>query len=155
MDVSIPTALKALASGGQAMKAISRWLSQSKGDSRALVGELKNNLLYLDMVAKDAVPLVKVIDKLSVQEYQRLAKQGFNFNKMKASKITAYPSLKGSDLAPWAGKSTEALVIAIYEKINDLQLRYPYVADKPNYRWQVRVTNIRKRIWLLLRHVAD
>jgi hypothetical protein len=27
------------------------------------------------------------------------------------------------------------------------------VASNKNYRWSIRVSNIRKRIWLLLRHV--
>ncbi len=155
MDVSIPTALKALSSSGSAMKSIANWWNRSKGDARALVGELKDNLSYLDMVATDGVPLGDVADKLSITEYRRLSNEGFNFNKLKRSKISRYPSLEGTDLEAWGGKDTEELVDAIYDKINEIKIRYPYVGDSKRYRWSVRVINIRKRIWLLLKHVGN
>lgn len=153
MDITIPTALKALSTGGSAMKSITSWWNRSKGDSRALIGELRENLLYLDMVASDGVPLGDVAEKLSVVEYKRLSKEGFNFNKLKNSKIKKHPSLKGSDLEGWGGKKSEELVFSIYDKINEIRIRFPHVGDNKKYRWGVRVNNIRKRIWLLLRHV--
>jgi hypothetical protein len=155
MDITIPTALKALSSGGSAAKSIASWWNKSKGDSRALVGELKENLSYLDMVASDGVPLGDTAGKLSVTEYKRLANEGFNFNKLKKSKITKYPSLQGTDLEKWGGKETEELVVSIYEKINEIKIRFPHVGNSKNYRWGVRVINIRKRIWLLLKHVSS
>jgi hypothetical protein len=79
---------------------------------------------------------------------------GFNFNTLKRGKIAPFPSLAGTDLASWQGKTTEALVESIYDKLNDLKLRYPHVKRSEKYRWRVRVNNIRKRIWLLLRHVS-
>ena len=155
MEITIPTALKALSSGGSAMKSITSWWNKSKGDSRAIIGELKDNLLYLEMVAVDNVPLGDVAEKLSVIEYKRLSKEGFNFNKLKRTKITKYPSLKGSDLEKWGGKETEELVISIYDKVNEIKIRFPHVGDNKKYRWGVRVINIRKRIWLLLKHVSS
>ena len=155
MDITIPTALKAISSGGSAAKSITSWWSKSKGDSRALVGELKDNLSYLDMVASDGVSLGDVAEKLSVTEYKRLANEGFNFNKLKKSKITKYPSLQGTDLEKWGGKETEELVVSIYDKINEIKIRFPHVGNSKNYRWGVRVINIRKRIWLLLKHVSS
>ena len=155
MDITIPTALKALSSGGSAMKSIASWWSKSKGDSRALIGELKDNLSYLDMVAEDDVPLSEVVDKLAIVEYRRLSKEGFNFNKLKKSKISKYPSLKGTDLERWGGKETEELIISIYDKINEIKIRFPHVGNNKKYRWGVRVNNIRKRVWLLLKHVSS
>ena len=137
------------------MKSITSWWNKSRGDSRAIIGELKDNLSYLDMVATDNVPLGDVAEKLSVVEYKRLSKEGFNFNKLKKSKIAKYPSLKGTDLEIWSGKDTEELVISIYEKINDIKIRFPHVGTGKKYRWGVRVINIRKRIWLLLKHVSS
>jgi hypothetical protein len=155
MDITIPTALKALSFGGSAAKSITTWWNKSKGDSRALIGELKENLSYLDMVASDDVLLSDIAEKLSVIEYKRLASEGFNFNKLKKSKITKYPSLQGTDLVKWGGKETEELVFSIYDKINEIKIRFPHVGNSKRYRWGVRVTNIRKRIWLLLRHVSS
>ena len=137
------------------MKSIALWWSKSKGDSRALIGELKDNLSYLDMVAEDEIPLSDVVDKLAVVEYKRLSKEGFNFNKLKKSKISTYPSLKGTDLERWGGKETEELIVSIYDKINEIKIRFPHVGGNKKYRWRVRVNNIRKRVWLLLKHVRS
>ncbi|MEW8631713.1 MAG: hypothetical protein AB2591_17070 [Candidatus Thiodiazotropha sp.] len=153
MDITIPTALKTLSASGSAAKSITAWWKKSKGDTRALVGELKDNLLYLDMVAADGVPLGDVLAKLSIAEYKRLSREGFNFNKLKKTKIANYASLQGTDLAKWGGKETEELIVSICDKINELKIRYPHVGKNSKYRWSVRVNNIRKRMWLLLKHI--
>lgn len=155
MEISIPAALKSLAAAGSAFKELTVWWKKSRGDSRALIGELKENLSYLDMVAEDSIELGEVIEKVSVSEYKRLSKEGFDFNVLKKEKIGDHPSLKGTDLSSWAGKSTEALIESIYDKLNELKIRYPHLQKNKNYRWTTRVNNIRKRIWLLLTHVQS
>lgn len=155
MDITIPAALKTLSAGNSAMKSITSWWNKSKGDSRALIGELKENLMYLDMVASDNVPLGDIAEKLSVVEYKRLSKEGYNFNKLKKSKIVKYPSLQGTELERLGGKETEELVISIYDKISEIKIRFPYVGNSKKYRWGIRVSNIHKRIWLLLKHVNN
>lgn len=155
MDIVIPSALKSLASAGSAIKELGSWRKQAKGDARSLVGELKENMSYLDLVAVDGVELADVIGKLSVNHYKRLSHAGYSFNALKRGKIAGHPSLKGTELASWAGKDTEELVESIYDKINELIIRYPHVAENTKYRWGVRVNNIRKRTWLLLRHVRN
>ena len=35
-----------------------------------------------------------------------------------------------------------------------LKIKFPHVAENSKYRWSIRVDNIRKRIWLLLKHVS-
>lgn len=154
MDITIPTALKTLSASGSAAKSITAWWNKSKGDSRALIGEVKDNLLYFDMVATDGVPLADVVGKLSGVEYKRLSKEGFNFNKLQKTKITEYPSLQGTDLEKWGGKETEELIVSIYDKINEITIKFPHVGNNKKYRWGVRVNNIRKRIWLLLKHAG-
>ena len=151
----IPAAIRSLSSGGSAVRSITSWWRKSKGDSRALIGELKDNLIYLDMVAVDHVPLGDVIDKISVAEFRRLSREGYNFNKLKKSRIAKYPSLQGTDLQKWQGKESEQLIESIYDKLNEIKIRYPHVANNKKYRWGVRVNNIRKRIWLLLKHVEE
>ena len=155
MEIAIPTALKSLASAGSAIRELTAWRKRARGDARAIVGELKENLGYLDMVAEDGVPLGDVIRKISNQEYKRLAKAGYDFDGLKKGRIRSYSSLKGTELDSWSGKSTEDLVESIYDKIGQLIIRYPHVSNYKNYRWTVRVNNIRKRIWLLLRHVKE
>lgn len=154
MDISIPMALQAFSVTGSAVKTLSVWGKKARGDSRALILELRDNLTLLDLVAQDGVDLGDLIGKLSVSEYERLAKTGFNFNSLKREKIANLPSLKGTDLAAWRNKHTGDLIESIYIKIRDLKIRYPHVRDRKKYRWNVRVNNIRKRIWLLLRQVS-
>jgi hypothetical protein len=155
MDVMIPTALKSLATAGSAIRELGSWRRRAKGDARALIGELKDNMSYLDMVARDGIALGDVVAKLSVAEYKRLARAGYNFNALKKGKIAGHASLRGTELQSWVGKDTEELVTSIYDKINEIMIRYPPVSSSSNYRWPVRVNNIRKRIWLLLRHVRS
>ena len=128
MDITIPTALKSLSSAGSAIKELAAWRKRVKGDARSLVDELKDNMSYLDMVAQDGVELGDVIEKISVSEYKRLSKEGFSFNSLKRGKIKKHPSLEGTDLSSWAGKETEELVESIYDKINELKIRYPHVS---------------------------
>jgi hypothetical protein len=155
MELTIPTILKSLSSAGSAIRELTAWRKRAKGDAKLLIGELKDNLTYLDMVAEDDVPLGNVIKKISIAEYKRLSGEDYRFNALKRGKIAKHPSLKGTDLASWAGKSTEELVESIYEKLNQLKIRFPELSNNEKYRWQVRVNNIRKRIWLLLKHVRS
>jgi hypothetical protein len=154
MELTLPAALSVFRSSGAALGALNAWSRKLKGDRRALVLELGDNLKYLDMVADDRVPLGDVVEKLSAQEFERLARNGFNFNALKRGRIRAFPSLEGTNMASWPSKSTAELIESIYERLRDLKLRYPHLQHDDSYRWGVRVNNIRKRIWLLLRHVG-
>ena len=153
MDITIPIVLETLSKAGTAVKELTSWWRTSKGNTRSLIGELRDNLTYLDMAMDDGVAIDDVIGKISVAEYKRLSKEGFNFNTLKKTQIASYSSLENTDLASWPGKETALLIESIYQKINDLQIRYPHLKDNPKYRWPTRVQNIRKRIWLLLKHV--
>ena len=155
IEPAIPSVLKSLSSAGSAIRELANWRKRARGDARALAGELRDNLTFLDMVAEDGVPLDDVIGKISIAEYRRLSRAGYDFDGLKRGRIKKYASLKGSDLESWAGKRTEDLVDSIYDKINQLLLRYPHVSNHGRYRWYVRVNNIRKRVWLLLRHLKD
>ena len=151
--MDIPTALAALSTGGSAAKALAAWRRKSTGDVRSLVEELAANLRFLDLVAEDDVPISKVIGNLSTSEYDRLSREGFGFNNLKRKKIRRMPSLEHTDLRSWQGKRTEELVFAIYDKVKNLIVKFPYTGNSQKYRWGVRVNNIRKRIWLLLKHI--
>jgi hypothetical protein len=154
MTLSLPAALQVFSTSGSALHVLTAWGRKLKGDRRALVLELGDNLKYLDMVADDRVPLNDVVGKLSAVEFERLAKAGFNFNTLKRGRIRAFPSLEGTNMSSWPGKTTEELVESIYDRLRDIKLRYPHLGRDESYRWGVRVNNIRKRIWLLLRHVG-
>ncbi len=155
MELSIPAVLKAFATAGSAVRELSSWRARARGAERALIGELRDNLHYLDMIADDGISLDQVVGKISLDEYKKLSNSGFDFNSLKKKRIGDDASLAGTDLAVWQGKETAALIESIYEKLNELRIKYPLVGDSRKYRWGVRVNNIRKRIWLLLRHVRE
>ena len=83
-----------------------------------------------------------------------MSTEGYNFNALEKKNISRYESLKGTSLSAWSGKSTEDLIESVFEQLNLLKIKFPHVAENSRYRWSVRVDNIRKRIWLLLKHVS-
>jgi hypothetical protein len=155
LESAMPLILEGLDKGRNALSALTAWHKKAKGDARALVSELKQNFHYLDMVVRDGVPFDDVVEKISLAEFERLNREGFNFDSIKRERIRNYPSLKGSELAAWRGKTTTTLVESIYEKLSILKLRYPFVKDSPKYNWPRRILSVRKRILLLIRHVSE
>ena len=55
---------------------------------------------YLWLVIEEDVSINKIINKLSTTDYDRLSKQGFNFNIIKRKKIARYKSLEGTKYHP-------------------------------------------------------
>jgi len=152
---NIPLALKSIASAASSLKAFTDWRSRTKGDVRALIEELKENARYCWLVLEQDVDPGEIIPRLSTSEYDRLSKSGFSFNALKRHNIARIDSLKGTDLSSWQGKSTEALIANIYDKIKDVKTLYPFIAEKKNIQWKTRIGNIQKRILLLLKHVSS
>ncbi len=153
MSFFVPEALSIFSSAGTALQALVEWRKSARGDARAIVMELEDNYIYLKMVVFDGVPLEKVVQDLTTAEYKRLAHEGYNFNNLKRQKIQGDPSFAGTQMVSWVGKSTEELIDSIYKKINEFKILYPHNKDSDKYRWNVRVKNIIKLIWLLLKHV--
>jgi hypothetical protein len=144
-------ALAAAASRGQTWTAV---LRKRKGDGRALLEELKHIYRLLSLVLDEQAAPESIIEDLPTGTYDRLALEGFNFDTLKRGRMTAYPDLAQSDLAPWGGKRTGDLVENIYDKIKDLKALHKYARERGKRRWRVRILNIQKRILLLLRHLA-
>lgn len=152
---NIPALLKAFGTATEALKAFTGWKSKTKGDARSVIEELKENSRYLWAVLEEDVPLEKVVSDLSTKEYDRLLKEGFDFNSLKKQKIGKHSSLDGTDLSSWQGKETQELVSNIYDKIKDLKTKYPLSKNSTKILWRRRVKNTQKRILLLLKHVSS
>ncbi len=154
MFENIPVLLKVFDTASKALSGFSDWRSNSKGDVRALVEELKENSRYFWLIIEEGVPIEDIIDKLTIEEYDRLNKEGFNFNLLQKKEIDKYPSLHGTSLSSWQGKQTEQLVTNIYDKIKDLKTKYPLAKNSKKIQWKLRVKNAQTRILLLLRHAG-
>lgn len=155
MIENIPVLLKVFDTATKALSGFTGWKSKTKGDSRAVVEELKENSRYFWLVIEEDVPIDKIINKLSTLEYDRLCKEDFNFNFLKNKKIASYKSLEGTNLSSWQGKETKKIVSNIYDKIKDLQAQYPLSKNSKKIQWKQRVRNTQKRILLLLRHASS
>ncbi len=154
MIENIPVLLKVYDTATGTLNAFTGWRSKTKGNIRSVIEELKENSRYFWLVIEEDVPIDTVISNLKTVEYDRLSKEGFNFNSLKKEKIPNYASLNETDLSSWQGKETEKLVSNIYDKIKDLKTQYPYSKDSKKIKWKQRIINAQKRILLLLRHAT-
>lgn len=155
MIENIPVLLKAFDTAAGTLKAFTGWRSKTKGDVRSIVEELKDNSRYFWLVIEEDVHLDKIVPNLSTIEYDRLSKEGFDFNSLKKAKIGRYASLERTDLSTWQGKETEELVSNIYDKIKDLKIKYPLAKNSKKILWKQRIKNAQKRILLLLKHAGS
>jgi len=152
---SIALLTEFFSSTGKVLSELMLLKKKTSGSTRKLVSEIKDNFYYLDLIVKDGVSIDHVIEKLSVSIFKELEAEGFDFDKLKKKRIELPKSLESTNLSSWQGKSTSQLVESIYEKINELIIKYPIVSDHNNYRWSVRIINIHRRIELLLLHVRS
>lgn len=147
---SILPALTGMITTAKAMASFDAFRKGRKGDIRSLIEELKENSRLCFFVVNDGIDHKAVIPKLYVAEFDRLNRAGFNFNALQSKKISALPGIEKTDLASWPGKTTEALIVNIYDKIKNLKSAHDFTPTSPTNRR--KLVNIHKRILLLLRH---
>lgn len=148
---SITPALNLLTTLAKAMDWFTDLRKQTRGDVRALIEELKENSRLCFRVVADGVAPEEVIPRFSTTTFDRLNEGGFDFNAVRRCDIPDFEGMEKTDLASWAGKSTQELIENIYDKIKDLRSLHALSAQQ-NRRFGPRIINIHKRILLLLRH---
>lgn len=151
---SIPSLLNLFSSAAKAMSWFADLRKKTRGDVRALVEELKENARLCFRVTEDRVASVQVIPLLSTVVFDRLNEAGFDFNAVKRELIPSFEGMAGTDLASWAGKPTQSLVVSIYDKIKDLRSLHALPGSRER-RFGPRIINIQRRILLLLRHAGS
>ena len=154
MIESITPVLSLIATAAKAMNWFSDLRKKTKGDVRALVEELKENSRLCFRVIEDGVSPEEVIPKYLTAVFDRLNESGFDFNAVKRKNIPAFEGIENTDLASWAGKSTQALIENIYDKVKDVR-SLQLAPASTTHRLGPRVINIHKRILLLLRHAKS
>lgn len=148
----LSTVLGSLITAAKAMASFNAFLKGRKGDTRALIEELRENSRLCFHVVTGGVEVSRVIPRFTTAEFDRLNKAGFNFNVLKRSRIPDFSGLAGTDLASWHGKTTEELVTNIYDKIKSLRSLHDFQPENATLRR--RLLNVHKRILLLLRHAG-
>lgn len=155
MIESIPAIFSGLSSAASTAKEFRELLRGKKGDTRALLEEVKKNLSLCWMVVERDTELARIIPELTTLEYDRLLRAGFNFNSLSRKKIQGSPRLAESDLSSFIGKETKDLVENIYDKIKTLKLIYRVDEDNPRIRWRRRIVNVHRRMLLLMEHLRS
>lgn len=153
MIESITALFSSLSSATSTAKALRQLVRRHKGNSRALLEEIKENLRLCWMVVELDTDPMRVIPHLSTAEYDRILRTDFDFNSLRHRRIQGTPELAGSDLKYFIGKETEDLIENIYDKVKTLQRVYEIERDNPKIRWRRRVINLLKRMLLLMMHL--
>ena len=144
---------KGIALAESTRKAILELLKGKKGDARAIIEEVKENLILCWLVVERGTDPAKVIPELAISDYDRILKAGFNFNTLQKKKIRRSKQLEASDLAFLIGNETDYLLVNIYDKIKELRLIYKVDRKNPTIRWRMRIINLHRRMLLLIKHL--
>ncbi|MDH5445054.1 MAG: hypothetical protein OEY52_05815 [Gammaproteobacteria bacterium] len=155
MIESLKLLFDTLSSAAGTVSAFSKVIKGTKGDSRALLEEIKENAGLCWLVVEKDLPPEKVIRELASREYDRLLRTEFDFNVLKRKRIRTYKEIKHTELSGFAGKTTEVLLVNIYDKLKELKRIERIDKNTRGIRWRVRIINLQKRILLLLRHLSD
>lgn len=151
----LSTIFKGLSSAEETARAIQEFLKGKKGDTRALIEELKENLTLCWLVEERGTDPAKVIPELAISDYDRILRKGFNFNLLQKKKIRRSKHLEASDLAFLIGMETEYLLINIYDRIKALLKIYKVDRNNPKIRWRMRIINLHRRMLLLIKHLQS
>lgn len=155
MIESIKLIFDTLSSATKTITAFKAVMKGTKGDTRALLEEIKENAGLCWLVVEKNVSPEKIIKELSSQEYDRLLRTDFNFNSLSRKRIKSYKEIKDTELSVFSGKTTELLLINIYDKLKDIKRIHRVDRNTAGIRWRVRIINLQKRMLLLIRHLAD
>lgn len=155
MIESIRLIFDTLSSAAKTVQAFKGIMKGTRGDARALLEELKENAGLCWLVVEKNIKPEKIINELTCKEYDRLLRTEFKFNSLKRKSVRDYPEIAGTELSVFTGKSTEYLLVNIYDKLKELKRIYRIDKNTPGIRWRVRIINLQKRILLLLRHLSD
>ena len=152
---SIQSLFSALSSASSTLNVLRNLIKSQKGDNRALLQEIKENVGLCWMVLEMKTDPLKIIPELSTVEYDQLQKKGYNFNSLKRKKIPSLKRLKNSNLRYFIGKDTFWLIENIYDRIKTLKRVYRVDRNNQNIFWKLRIFNLNKRILLLLWHLKN
>jgi len=132
-----------------------KWITGNRGFKRTVAIELQENIELVRLyVASGAEPRV-LIPKLKEDAFRNALAQGFNFNTLKRSKISATSTRNIPQLRSYHGWSTQRLFESVYTKIATLK----HAATLPNsqkpVRIGVRLINVFKLMVVLAHHIGE
>jgi len=149
--------LTAASTDTEVMTTLDASIRRARGERRALLIELRHNVESTDRYIAGDWPVDQAIKGLEVTKYESASKKKFTFSKLKKSWGDKIEKGTVGDVAQhehFVGWTTEELISHIYSKVEVLQgIVNTNPRDRIVRRKGVRLTNIRKWIILLVKHI--
>lgn len=158
MVIEAATILGAANELSSLQQAVQRMIHKNRGPVRAMLLELTFNYrLVTDLYRSKETDPLPIIGALRTATYRKLISSDFSFRALKRGTVSKELAGSSNFLKLYAGKSTEELVTAVFEKII-IAKRYSTLHKKnskltAHIRFDVRLHNIGKMLVLLMRHL--
>ncbi len=151
---TVSTAASTINTAANAAKLFKELLKGKKGDILVLLEEIKENSRICWMVVERDTDPMKAIPAFMTNEYDRLLREGFDFNQLKKQrkKIEVSEEILTRDQKSYLGKDIAELVTSIYDSIKDLKSYFRIDPQNQRINWRLRILNLQKKIMLLIFH---
>jgi hypothetical protein len=135
--------------------ALYKWITGNRGLKRTVAVELKENIELVRLYTESSTDPRELIPKLREDAFRSALSQGFNFNTLQRSKISAASTRDIPQLKLYHGWSTQKLFESVYEKIATLKHAVTIRTSKKPVRIGVRLINVFKLMVVLAHHIGD
>ena len=132
-----------------------KWITGNRGLKRTVAIELKENIALVRLYVASGTDPRELIPKIKEDAFRNALTQGFNFNTLKRSKISAASTGNIPQLRAYHGWSTQTLFENVYAKIATLKHAATLHNNRKPVRLGVRLINVFKLMVVLAHHIGD
>ena len=132
-----------------------KWITGNRGLKRTVAIELKENIALVRLYVASGTDPRELIPKIKEDAFRNALTQGFNFNTLKRSKISAASTGNIPQLRAYHGWSTQTLFENVYAKIATLKHAATLHNNHKPVRLGVRLINVFKLMVVLAHHIGD
>ena len=132
-----------------------KWITGNRGFKRTVAIELQENIELVRLYVTSGAEPRELIPKLKEDAFRNALAQGFNFNTLKRSKISAASTRNIPQLRSYHGWSTQKLFESVYTKIATLKHAATLPSGQKPVRTGVRLINVFKLMVVLAHHIGE
>lgn len=132
-----------------------KWITGNRGFKRTVAIELQENIELVRLYVTSGAEPPELIPKLKEDAFRNALAQGFNFNTLKRSKISAASTRNIPQLRSYHGWSTQKLFESVYTKIATLKHAATLPIGQKPVRIGVRLINVFKLMVVLAHHIGE
>jgi hypothetical protein len=147
--------LTAISTAERITAALYKWITGNRGLKRTVALELKENIELVRLYVESGTDPRELIPKLQEDAFRSALSQGFNFNALQRSKISADSTRNIPQLKVYHGWSTQKLFESVYGKIATLKHAITIRTSRKPLRIGVRLINLFKLMVVLAHHIGD